>query len=282
MRRPVWIALFVVIALLVAAGVVKVVVGGGGGPSEGPVALPASMASAGDSITRAFDLDRAHLLQDAPTESWSSGTATDVNSQYDRILAAAPAIAGHVFNDAQTAAKMAALAGQLDIAGAQHVGYLTVLMGANDLCTPTVATMTPTATFEAGFDTALSRFYALDPGAHVLVSSVPDLFQLWNSLHDNPVAVTIWSLAHICQSMLSVTATAADRGAVAAQEQLDNGILQSVCARHANCRFDGFAVYRARFAAADISAVDYFHPSLSGQQRLAVVTWAASYWPATP
>jgi hypothetical protein len=28
-----------------------------------------------------------------------------------------------------------------------------------------------------------------------------------------------------------------------------------------------------------VSTVDYFHPSIKGQNRLASVTWAAGYWP---
>ncbi|HEX3540409.1 MAG TPA: GDSL-type esterase/lipase family protein [Acidimicrobiales bacterium] len=271
----------VAIALLVAAGVVVVVVRPGGSSST-PLALPRSMASAGDSITRAFDVDPAHLLQDAPAESWSTGTDPAVRSQYERIAAAAPAIAGHVFNVAQSGAKMDALASQLRAAGADKVDYLTVLMGANDLCTPTVATMTPAATFQAQFTAGLDAFFAADPTAHVFVSSIPDLFKLWTALQSNPVAQTVWALAHICQSMLSVSGTPAGRAAVAAQELTDNGILESVCARYKNCRFDGLAVYRASFGAGEISAIDYFHPSLTGQQRLAAITWAAGYWPTTP
>ena len=281
MSRTAWLALAVAIALLVAAGVVVVVVRPGGSSSRG-VALPRSMAAAGDSITRAFDVDPAHLLQDDPVESWSTGTDAAVMSQYDRIAIAVPAINGHVFNHAQSGAKMVALAPQLQAAAADKVDYLTILMGANDLCTPTVATMTPTATFQAQFTTALDGFFAADPAAHVFVSSIPDLFKLWTALQANPVAETVWSVAHICQSMLSVAATPVDRAAVAAQELTDNGVLQTVCARYKNCRFDGLAVYRAGFGAGELSAIDYFHPSVTGQQRLAAITWAAGYWPTTP
>jgi len=54
-----------------------------------------------------------------------------------------------------------------------------------------------------------------------------------------------------------------------------------VCTRFRNCRFDGGAVYREPFTMADISPVDYFHPSLEGQAKLAATTWAAGYWPST-
>jgi lysophospholipase L1-like esterase len=240
------------------------------------------MASAGDSITRAFDLDARHFLQDSPEESWASGTDPTVNSHYDRILAANPAIAGRVYNEARSGAKMDDLDGQLKIAASQHVDYVTILMGANDLCTPSVADMTPTAAFEAQFDRALAAFFAADRGAHVFVSSIPDLFRLWDALRTNPLAQITWNLVHICPVLLSVGATAADRQQVVTQEQADNVALASVCRRYDRCRFDDNAVFGVSFAAADVSSVDYFHPSLSGQRNLAAVTWAAGYWPATP
>ena len=277
-----WIPLVVAVAVVAIAGVVAVVVVSRSG-SRSPVslALPGSMASAGDSITRAFDLDRQHLLQDDPDDSWSTGSDPTVDSQYDRVLAAHPAIAGHVYNDATTGAKMAALASQLQMAAAQQVAYVTVLLGANDLCTPSVAAMTPAATFEAQFQAALSAFLAADPTAHVFVASIPNVFQLWNTLRTDPAAEILWNLAHICPSMLSLRATTADRQAVVTRELADNAALASVCRQYAHCRFDGGAVYRVVFPAADVSTADYFHPSLSGQQALAAVTWGAGYWPAT-
>lgn len=278
MRRSTWVALGVLVALLAAAGVV--VAGRSGGSAQ--VALPASMAATGDSITQAFDVDQAHLLQDNPEASWATGTDPTVDSQYERILAAQPTIAGHDFNDAQTGAKMAALGPQLALAASQQVAYVTVLMGANDLCTSSVAAMTPTATFRGSFTAALAAFFHADPKAHVFVSSIPDLTQLYTVLQTELLAQTIWAVAHICQSLLSLLDTASDRAAVATQELADNAALQTVCARFSNCRFDGFALYRARFDAADISSVDYFHPSVAGQRLLAAVTWAAGYWPSVP
>src|SRR5436305_11933186 len=72
---------------------------------------PNSMASTGDSITRAFDMSIFPwcLLTDCPAYSWSTGTNTSVNSQYRRLLTRNPGISGHVYNDAKTGANMYAL-----------------------------------------------------------------------------------------------------------------------------------------------------------------------------
>jgi lysophospholipase L1-like esterase len=281
MSRGRWIALVVAVAVVfVAAGVAGVVLASRSSSSSGP-ALPSSMASAGDSITQAFDLDAGATLRSSPAESWSTGTDPVVDSQYTRIVAAHSALTGHEYNYAVVGAKMAALDGQLQRASAQGVAYVTVLMGANDLCAQSAAAMTPAVTFGAQFQRALTGFFATDPDARVFVASIPNLLQLWQTLQSNLRARIVWGLAHLCPTMLAATDTPAERALVVDREAADNAALAAVCLRFARCRFDGGAVFRQTFSPADISTVDYFHPSLPGQQALASVTWAAGYWPST-
>lgn len=244
------------------------------------VPLPNSMASTGDSITRAYDINWLHLLSDSPQYSWSTGSSTSVSSQYRRILAHNGAISGKNYNDAKTGAKMIDLDGQVKTAATQGVQYLTVLMGANDLCTSSIAAMTPTATFQAQFQQALNDYFAADPNAHVYVSSLPDIYQLWNVLHTNSSAASAWKSFSICQSMLSTSNTESQRQAVVTQEAADNVALQTVCSQFANCLWDNYAGYNFKFPASDISTVDYFHPNIQGQNDVARVSWGASYWPS--
>jgi len=246
------------------------------------VPLPNSMASTGDSITRAYDsTSNGCFLSDCPQYSWSTGTDATVKSQYQRILAANSAISGHVYNDAKTGAQMVALDGQLTTAASQAVQYATVLMGANDVCTSSIATMTPTATFQSEFQTALTDFFNADPTAHVFVSSIPNIYQLWSLEHTNSTATFEWQSFKICQSMLASSNTEAQRQTVVAQEQADNNALASVCAQFANCKWDNLATYNYSFKTSDVSTIDYFHPSISGHNSLAGITWGASYWPTT-
>jgi lysophospholipase L1-like esterase len=244
-------------------------------------ALPNSMASTGDSITRAFDVDWGCLLSDCPQDSWSTGTDTSVDSEYQRILAANPAIAGHEYNDAVSGAKMAALDGQVMTAASQGVQYLTIEMGANDLCVSSTSDMTPTSTFQSEFQTALSDFTAADPGASIFVASIPNIYQLWQDEESNPIAELEWNVFGICPDMLSVSATSAQRQQIVTQEKADNQALASVCAGFPQCRFDNDAVYNFTFTSSDVSDVDYFHPSIAGQNALAAVAWSAGYWPGS-
>jgi len=240
--------------------------------------LPYTIVSTGDSITRGFDAGFDCILTDCVQYSWSTGASGLVNSHYTRLVTLNPGLSGRGFNLAKTGARVADLAGQLQIAGYFKADYVTVLMGANDVCTSSAATMTPTQTFFTQFYTALGQFFYLNPNGRLFVASIPDVRQLWTLLHNNANATGAWNTFHICQSMLSATNTDADRDAVAQQEAIDNWIMANVCAAFANCRFDGYATYAYRFTAGDVSPIDYFHPSVTGQMHLGGVTWPASFW----
>jgi lysophospholipase L1-like esterase len=264
--RTVVIALVVVLAGLVAR------------PAWAAPPLPSSMAAIGDSITRAYDVCCSY--GDHPGQSWSTGSTSydGITSHYERIRRVNSAIAGRAYNDAVSGAKMAAAPTQAGQAVSQGARYVTILLGANDLCTSSPSTMTSTATFRAQFSQAMATLMAQDRKPYVLVSSIPNLYQLWQVLHTNSLARWVWATAKICQSMLGATRTEAERQQVVARERAFNQVLAEVCAQYTRCRWDGGAVYNYQFSASQVSSLDFFHPSLSGQAALARVTWAASWW----
>lgn len=268
-----------ILTLVVALVALAVV---GVGPAQAATPYPASIASTGDSITRAFNTGGLPFT-DNPSASWATGTNATVASQYSRLLALSPSIAGRVWNDAKTGARMADLNGQMATAVSQNAGYVTVLMGANDVCASSEAAMTSAADFEAQFRVAMDTLRTGSPGTLVLVASIPNVYQLWSALKSNGSARFAWALFGICKSMLAnpTSTKAADvarRARVLAREQDFNSVLATVCASYANCRSDGGAVFNTAFSSSDVSTRDYFHPSLAGQKKLAAVAWGASSW----
>jgi GDSL-like Lipase/Acylhydrolase len=240
--------------------------------------LPSSMAAIGDSITRAYDVCCSY--GDHPGQSWSTGSTSydGIASHYERIKQFNSAITGHAYNDAVTGAKMAAAPTQAGQAVGQGARYVTILLGANDLCTSSPSTMTSTTTFRSQFQQAMDILLAPGQDRHVFVSSIPNIYQLWEVLHGNSLARWAWANFHICQSMLGATRTEAERQLVVDRERAFNRILADVCGQYIRCRWDGGAVYNYQFSASQVSAMDFFHPSLSGQAALARVTWGASWW----
>jgi lysophospholipase L1-like esterase len=255
---------------------------GGALTTSAATPYPRSIASTGDSITRAYNTGFFPYI-DNPSASWSTGTNTSVASQYTRILARQPAISGHAYNDAKSGAKMIDLAGQFTTAATQRVDYVTVLMGGNDICTASESSMTSVATFQSQFGNAMNAITSSSPSTRVYVVSIPNVYNLWSVLRNSFTARTVWSLFNVCPSMLANPLSTAqadvDRRARVLQRELDfNAVLQSVCAQYARCRYDGGAVFGTPFVASDITGRDYFHPSTAGQAKLAAVTWAAGYW----
>jgi lysophospholipase L1-like esterase len=243
--------------------------------------LPSSIAAIGDSITRATDV--CCWYGDHPAQSWSTGgSAFDgIRSHYERIRALKPTIAGRNYNDARAGAKMRDAPAQAQTAVTQRARYVTILMGANDVCTGSTGTMTSVSDFRDQFSTTMSVLTTgLPAGSHVFVSSIPNVYRLWELFRDNSVAKLVWRTARICQSMLAASNTEEDRQAVLAREKAFNQVLADVCGRYAMCRFDDYAVFNYQFSGRDVSKLDYFHPSLTGQAILASVTWQHSWWPA--
>jgi lysophospholipase L1-like esterase len=241
--------------------------------------LPDSMAAIGDSITQAVDV--CCFFGNWPGHSWSTGQAPldGIASHYERIRARNPTIRGHRWNNAVSGAQMADAPAQARRTVDQGAQYVTILMGANDLCGWDGA-LTPTATFRAQFAETLDILRTGLPDTRVFVSSIPNLHQLWSILRPNPVAQVVWQAAGICPSMLNFFNSAADRQAVIDRERELNQVLDQVCATWSHCRFDNDLTYSYDFTPALVSKLDFFHPSLTGQATLAALTWNASWWGA--
>ncbi|MFP8964052.1 SGNH/GDSL hydrolase family protein [Streptomyces nanhaiensis] len=230
---------------------------------------PGSLAALGDSITRAFDA--CSLLDDCPEASWATGTSPEVDSLARRL--GVPAAA--TWNHARSGALMAELPAQARRAAAHRPELVTVLIGANDACRPTVERMTPVEEFRADFAEALRTLRRASPKTQVYVAGVPDLERLWSLGRSHPVAAQVWELG-ICPSMLggaraSDAAAAERRAKVSARVRAYNAALAEVCERDARCRHDGGAVHGYRFTARELSAWDWFHPGPEGQRALAEI-----------
>ena len=272
--RPAMVALLALAALLVPPGP-----RGAFGVTDG---YPDSMASLGDSMTRAMNPDLSLPPGDHPEYSWSTGDESVVQSHYYRILQENSNIDGNNFNDAVSGAKMVALNGQAQTAVSQGVEYVTILMGANDVCTVSEAAMTDVQTFRSQFQQAMETLTTGLPDARIFVASIPDIYHMWFILKGNPTAVSIWNNLSICHSLLeNPTSTAqadVERRDRVRQRNIDvNTQLAEVCALYPNCLFDNWAGFNSQFEPIHVSNGDYFHPSIAGQ-TLTAMSWDAGFF----
>jgi hypothetical protein len=266
---------------LAAAFVVALVAAAPVAAQPAIVGYPSSMASTGDSITRAFNLC-FFPFTDCPSASWSTGTNTTVNSHYRRILAAQPAISGRNFNDAVSGADMADLNAQAQRAVAQGAQYVTIEMGANDVCASNEAGVTDPDVLEEQFRAAMVTLSTGLPNARIYTVSIPRVYRLWSVLRTNASARFVWTVFGICQSMLANPGSTAPadeqrRLRVDAKNAEFNVRLAEVCAEYLHCRFDNNTVFNYPFTAVHVTSRDYFHPSITGQTVLAAETWRVGF-----
>jgi lysophospholipase L1-like esterase len=249
-----------------------------------PVASPASsalpgggVAALGDSLSQAFGAGGGG--QNYPSESWSTGTDPAANSHYLRLLADGAGIARKNYDDAISGTSMVSTNAQASNAVSQGVGYVTVWSGTNDVCMPTTAQMTTVANYSSQLSQTLTTLTNGLPGVQILVVSIPNWYGFWQSFQGNSSAQAAWAAySDRCPDLLSSSATAADRQAVAQRINDLNAADQSVCSSFSGCRYDGGAVYNmwASLTSADLT-FDYFHLSVSGEAKV-----AAAAWPSAP
>jgi lysophospholipase L1-like esterase len=248
------------------------------------------MSALGDSITRGFHSGSwltcaPYILVDCPARSYATGTDSSVNSFYLRLRQLTSTITtSRTFNDAVTGAKVADLNGSGGQV-AQAVGrtlkpeLVTILIGANDACTPTEAAMTSTADFRSRLRTALSALAAGLPDSRIYAMSIPDIYQLWEVGRLDGWVRGNWERYDICQSMLvnpTSTATADHQRRLRVRDRVVafNTAIREECDRFAHCRFDNNAGYNTDFGTSDLSNIDSFHPNQAGQQKAASNLWA--------
>jgi lysophospholipase L1-like esterase len=298
------------------------------------IPVPKVMAALGDSITRGYNSAGTEFTRgtcpmlrggnvfdlDCPTNSWATGTNPAVNSQFQRIEAIHPEGPVPVAHNYAVSGARAATQRSIDLfsqaqrlAAEEDPDYVTIEIGANDACRPSIADQPATDTFRRQVEKSLDELVEGDPQVYIQMLSIPDINQLWAIFTSPPNldALLRWSAFGTCQALLAnpLSTAQADvdrRAAFRAQVIAYNGALAEACAEFRRCIFDNDAVFNSSFTAADVATVtntaglpgldfwdsvpvidtangylgstaDYFHPSLQGQATLAEGSWNATF-----
>lgn len=231
------------------------------------------IAAMGDSISQAATTDGAPV--NAPRNSWSTGNGIKVSSHLSRLKAEGKEALA--YNNSESGAYSLALLEQAEKTAAQNVDYVTILSGANDLC----FSVSPEAIqnpdiYQANIRVALQTLSESPSRPKILLGSIPSLMSLYEAGKNSPTARVIWTMG-VCQVMLAdplseSKSDIARRNAVESKVQEYNAALKEVCAEFVDCVFDGGAIYNITFEQKDLS-VDFFHPAISGQNKIANETW---------
>ena len=241
-------------------------------------AYPLSMAAAGDSITVAYNADGTSDLFLGQTfeqyeVSWALGESARVNSHAQRLAALNPAFSWDAVTDnyAVSGANIIDLQGQLaQIVQNGPYEYVAIFIGHNDICdASTPAEMLDTATFESRFTAAMDVLYAQDDPPEVVVSSLARISDLYRVGSGDSWCNFIWSLGDICRVVTSGNAAYIEQADQ--RTQAYNTVLEAHAAEY------GYKfvpqTYQAQFTLDDLSDFDCFHPTVSGQNKVADIIW---------
>lgn len=241
-------------------------------PTSQPSSTTSKLGVIGDSISIGVNV---RLSGPDSASSWSAGTDSSVASIRRRIEAAqGGAIASHFA--ARSGASSTTIVSQANSAVASGADTVTMLLGANDACKPSVSMMTPVSIYRSRVSDALDILEAAN--IKVVVASVPSLMELYETGRDSSRARYMWNRYAICASMLAdpTSTSAADverRAAVERRVQEFNSVLAAECVSRSGCAYDNGAVYGVQTGMADLSSLDYFHPSVNGQNKIAAAVW---------
>jgi lysophospholipase L1-like esterase len=261
--------------------------------SDVPPPLPAMLAAVGDSYSQAYSVAPGSLY-DHPQYSWVVGTAKSdgVTSLLEHLRAAGAsptvvdaATSGKKMVDApRQALEVVAAAANLEPG---KTAYVTFELGTNDLCDDP---KTSIADFTGQLDTAIETLeVGLPGGSRLLMMAVPDFRHFRDITQADPVTKAAFletRNSSRCAPFLGANSPMSldDAGAV-----LDayNAALEAACARlnsatganaHLQCTWNLDLLSERDFTVKDLSRVDYFHPSLSGQAKMAAAAWKADVW----
>lgn len=290
---------------------------------EGDVVLsyagvPANQFNIGDSIGEGEAADGS--IGEAHHETvWSTGynSGDAVSTLNERLELLQPSVyyennatRDGIFNHALSGAVMADFAGQAQavvMASAQApggvAGNVTVFLGNNDVCAPSLAGMTDPALFEAQYRSGLDVLTAspVTRNARIDVLSIPAIYWLWNAKYTSSSCRFIWLFVP-CENLLSGAAD--DCASSASRLDPDNdytgdgtnchrrklfhraihntynpilqGALQDYIddGRLPNARYTD--VFDVQFQSTHVNNGDCFHPSTAGHALLADTAWCRS------
>jgi lysophospholipase L1-like esterase len=236
-----------------------------------------TLAILGDSIS--LGVNACGSQGQCAAASWSGGSDPEVGSIAGR-LAAASGLEPRVVNAAKDGGDVEDALGLVTEVVAADPQLVTVLLGGNDACAPSLDEMTATAEFEAQLTALFARIDDELPDAVILALSVPDIHHLWELGRGDARAVEVWNGSASCRNLLGAADddsadASARRDAVSARVGEFNAVIERVCAATEGCVDDDGALHAYPFTVDEISSIDYFHPSIAGQRAIAEIGWDA-------
>ncbi len=236
------------------------------------------MGAIGDSITTGFD---AKTPLNNKSLSWSTGNNIFgfVNSHYRRAV---KKFSGPVvkYNVAKVGSNSAGLAQQLtrltDKLKGRELDYLTVMSGANDVCWWPRDHKSYLDRYQANMRQTIETAKKLNPNVKITLVPIPNMLLLYE-LGKAKGCSYRWRLFPMCD-VLFFSQEESDRVAFGERLRDLNDTLHGLADEYSDNVYFAERVGTAKYVVEDISGIDCFHPSMTGQQKIAEDSWVGGWY----
>jgi len=230
------------------------------------------IGAVGDSLSTAFNAKRIgnnkHL-------SWSTGNDVRVNSHFRRYAALHPDSHVEAVNAAVPLSTVHELDRQITKLLKSQPDYVTVAIGANDVCSWNDDYEAELAAFSDELHAQVAALVASKESIKISLMPVPNLYNVWQVAHTKPFCQIKWDLG-ICPPLLSRKANDESRAKLMTRVLAANNAMANVAAAFPESVLFNLDVANASFTSEQISPLDCFHPSIDGLNLIADKTWQLS------
>jgi len=270
--------------------------------AKDPQRTPKRLSTVGDSITEAINAEEFNpfvIITPNHWASWANGYRgfwewllgrTNVSSHNQRITSQFGRRNRKNFMEAVSGADSFDIGPQMNQSVNHAADYVTLFMGHNDVCQDDFSQIPSDAEFEANVRAGFDQLQASLPnGATVYTLALVDIYKLWElgpqlSGFLGISCQAIWATTLLgifpCGTMLNPLNSEADRQFTRGRNIAFNQILEDLVSEydandsHHYWEFTDMS-FESDFTPSEVSPFDCFHPSASGQKRLAQESWDA-------
>jgi hypothetical protein len=251
---------------------------GSANPASSPIsAWPTSMVVLGHSGATGWNSDPANPEQDAPYNSWATGTSADVDSIYSRALAHSPELDGHNFTVAKAGSDVDDLPRQVTAALAlSPLPDLFIIQSVDKDIKCDGTDDANYAAYRTKIAAVLASINNAAPRARIFTVGIWSTVQNYSDVTSAiPAAVTRNQGGGLCD-VFDSSGNEIPTAIATYQSIVDNyqKQLRESCAAAKNCVFGGDEILAMVIDANDL-APDTNHLSVTGLHKMASVGWDA-------
>lgn len=232
------------------------------------------IVSMGDSITAGFNTRWPGDFNNV-RYNWSTGTSNQVKSHLHKLK---KIISQEVkaINVAKSRATSYNLAEQLNGVKATTINYLTVLIGANDVCDWTEEYAEDMRKFSNNVKHILDEAIANNDEVRIVLPAIPNMYRIYDQGKDT--CGGRWDYFKACPSLLNSERSDWERREFRDRLIAANETLAELATNYKkNVKFVR-EVFDFEFSIEHVSSLDCFHPSIKGQNELARITWENGWY----